>query len=43
MPSCAVVSLQAYIGKLLDDHAGYRPDMDAMFLNPAQLPPKAAI
>ena len=42
-PSVADVSLQAFIGKLLDDHAEYRPDMDAMFLNPAQFPSKTAI
>ena len=35
--------MQAFIGKLLDDHAEYRPDMDAMFLNPAQFPSKTAI
>ena len=42
-PSNADVSMQAFIGKLLDDHAEYRPDMDALFLNPAQFPSKTAI
>ena len=35
--------MQAFIGKLLDDHARYKPDMDALFLNPAQFPSKTAI
>ena len=37
------MSLQAFVGKLLDDHAEFRPDMDAMFLNPAQFPSKNAV
>ena len=42
-PSNADVSMQAFIGKLLDVHAEYRPDMDALFLNPAQFPSKTAM